>query len=378
LTLGVGRAWPRLRDALTVALPGWLTARVVVLSAIPLSHYIANHLHGHVAKTVHQGLLSWDGQWYERIASGGYGGVPRTAVRFFPLYPFTAKVVSFLFAGAVDIGLLVLANAAALLYGALLVLLVRRELADTEAARRAGWLVALAPSAFVLVFAYSEAIAGCLAVGMFLSLRSRRWWWAALAGFLSGLTRPSGAVLAVPALVEGIRGLRRAGGVPAREVIARLTAVAAPVAGVVTYLVYIGLRFDKPMLPITVQNRPWLRGGFSNPLSSAWRAGRLAFTGHFGGNGIHFPLVALAIVLVVVVCWRWPASYGAYAVATLLVALSAKRLGSVERYLFSAFPLILAGVSLTRSKRVEQGVLVASGACMGAFALLALLGAYVP
>lgn len=368
----------RLRGDLTVALPGWITARIVVLLAIPLSHFIVNHLHGHVAPTVGQGLFSWDGQWYERIANHGYGPLPRTAVRFFPLYPVTAKVLSFLFAGAVKVGLLVLSNGAALVYGALLVRLVRREVGDQDAARRAGWLVALAPAAFVLVFAYSEAVAGCLAVAVFLCLRSRRWWAAALAGYLSGLTRPSGAVLAVPALVEALRGLRRPGAVPTTELAARLAAVVAPVAGVATYLLYVGLRFDKPFLPITVQNRPWLRNGFSDPVSSVWRAGRLAFEGHFGGDGIHFPLIVVAIALVVVVCWRWPASYGAYAVVTLLVALSARRLGSVERYALSAFPLILAGVSLTKSRRVEQGVLVVSGASMGAFALLALLGTYVP
>ena len=54
------------------------------------------------------------------------------------------------------------------------------------------------------------------------------------------------------------------------------------------------------------------------------------------------------------------------------------RLGSVERYCFSTFPFVLGIVSLTRSRRVELGVLVASGACMAGLATLALLGAYVP
>jgi hypothetical protein len=115
-----------------------------------------------------------------------------------------------------------------------------------------------------------------------------------------------------------------------------------------------------------------------NPLVAFWRAGRAAFAGHFGGNGVHFPLLVVAVVLVIVVCVRWPASYGAYAVVTLVVALSARRLGSVERYCFSAFPLVLAIVSLTRSRRVELGALVASGACMAGFATLALVGLYVP
>ena len=122
----------------------------------------------------------------------------------------------------------------------------------------------------------------------------------------------------------------------------------------------------------------WLRGSSVNPVLSFFRAGRDALKGHFGGNGIHFPLLVVAVVLVVVVCRRWPASYGAYAVVTLVVALSASRLGSAERYIFTTFTFVLAIVSLTRSRRIETGALVVSGACMAGFATLALLGAYVP
>jgi hypothetical protein len=327
------------------------------------------------AKTLHEGLLSWDGQWYERIARHGYAAIPRTAVRFFPLYPLLGRVLGWIFGGAVDVALLLLANVPALLFGALLVRLVRREGAGDGAAERAAWFIALVPSGFVLVFAYSEAIAGCLAVGTFLALRSKRWWWAALGGLLSGLTRPSGALLAVPALVEALRGARR---LSAADAAARLAAVAAPPAGVVAYVLWVGARFGHPMLPLDIQQRSWLRGGFLNPATALWRAGRSAFEGHFGGNGIHFPLLIVGLALVVVVCLRWPASYGAYAAVTYLVAVSAHRLGSSERYLFATFPFVLGIVSLTKSRRIEMGVLVASGACMAGFATLALLGAYVP
>ena len=286
-----------------------------------------------------------------------------------------AATLAFVVGGRVDVALLVLANLPALLLGGLLVRLVRREGGDAPAAERAAWFVALVPPAFVLVFGYSEAIAGCLAVATFLALRSKRWWWAAAAGFLSGLTRPSGALLAVPALVEAARGLR---GASPRDVAGRLSAVVAPVAGVGAYLVWVGVRFGTPMLPVQIQQRSWLRGGFVNPVLALFRAGRDAFGGHFGGNGFHFPLMVVAVLLVVVVCLRWPAAYGAYAVVTVLVAFSAERLGSVERYCFLAFPLVLAIVSLTRSRRVELGALVASSVCMAALATLALLGAYVP
>jgi hypothetical protein len=369
---GARRLWA---DAV-VALPGWLTARVVIGAVLLFARFLYNHLHIHVGgKTLHEGLLFWDGQWYERIARHGYGAIPRTAVRFFPLYALLGRALGWVLSGMVDVALLLLANIPALLFAALLVRLVRREGGDAQAAERAAWFVALVPSGFVLVFAYSEAIAGCLAVATFLALRSKRWWWAAAAGFLSGLTRPSGALLALPALIEALRGARR---LAFGEIVARLAAVAAPVLGVGAYLTWVGARFGHPMLPLDIQQRSWLRGGFLNPAVALWRAGQSAFEGHFGGNGIHFPLLVVAIVLVIVVCLRWPASYGAYAAVTLIVALSAHRLGSAERYVFATFPFVLAIVSLTRSKRVELGALVASGACMAGFATLALLGAYVP
>jgi hypothetical protein len=376
VSIGAAARARRLRAEAAVALPGWLTARVVVGGVLLFARFLYNHLHIHVGgKTLHEGLLAWDGQWYERIAHHGYGGIPHTAVRFFPLYPELGRALGWVLGGMYDVALLLLANIPALLFGALLVRLVQREGGDAPAAERAAWFVALVPSGFVLVFAYSEAIAGCLAVATFLALRSKRWWWAAAGGFLSGLTRPSGALLAVPALIEAARGARH---MSIGDALARLTAVAAPVAGVVAYLAWVGIRFGHAMLPLDIQQRSWLRGGFLNPAVALWRAGHSAFEGHFGGNGIHFPLLVVALVLVVVVCRRWPASYGAYAAVTLLVALSAHRLGSAERYVFATFPFVLAIVSLTRSRRVEIGVLVASGACMAGFATLAVLGAYVP
>ena len=372
LGAGARRLWADTK----VALPGWISARVLMLGVLAFAHYLYNHLHIHVGqKTLHQGLMAWDGQWYERIARHGYAPISRSALRFFPLYPLLGRALSFVFGGMIDVALLVLANVPALLFAVLLVRLVRREGGDRWATERAAWLVALVPPAFVLVFAYAEAIAGCFAVAMFLALRSKRWWWAAVAGFFSGLVRPSGVLLAAPAAIEGLRGVRT---LAASEAVARLAAVAAPFAGAGAYLVWVGARFGHPMLPFDIQQRSWLRDGFLNPAVAFWRTADAAFSGHFGGNGIHFPLLVVAVVLVVVVFMRWPLSYGAYAALTLLVALSAHRIGSLERYCFLTFPFVLGIVSLTRSRRVELGVLVASGACMAGFATLALLGAYVP
>jgi hypothetical protein len=84
------------------------------------------------------------------------------------------------------------------------------------------------------------------------------------------------------------------------------------------------------------------------------------------------------VVLLVVCLFRWPASYGAFAAATLVLALSSRNLDSLERYSLSAFPLVLAGASLTASGRVERGVFALSAAGMAGYATLAFLNAYVP
>jgi hypothetical protein len=356
------------------ALPAWVTARVVVLVALATAHYIANRLIVTPSRQVHLGLLSWDGQWYRRIADTGYSHLFPTARRFFPLYPMSARVLTVVVRDP-GVALLLISSVSALVYGALLHRLALRETSDQSLARRSAWLVALVPPGFILAFGYTEAAAGALAVATFLGLRSRRWWTAAAAGFASGLLRPTGTLLALPALIEASRGLRRVTG---REAIGRAVAVVAPVAGTASYLVWVGWRFGNALLPIRVQQRPYLRGGFANPLVAFYRCGRDFFAGHFDGNGMHFPMIVLLVLLVVVGARWWPASYTAFAATTLVLALSGQHLSSIERYGFAAFPVVL---TLARGLDREdwwRAALATSASVMGGLAMLAFLGIYIP
>jgi len=106
---------------------------------------------------VHEGLLGWDAGWYEAIARHGYGALGAGALRFFPLVPLAAKVVSFLPGIGVGAALLLVANASSLVGTALLWVLVRRESGDRLLARRTVWLLCLAPPAFTMVMGYAEA-----------------------------------------------------------------------------------------------------------------------------------------------------------------------------------------------------------------------------
>ncbi len=363
--------WPDVR----AALPAWVAARVVVALSLALAHLVFDNVEPQsslAAERLRRGLVAWDGEWYENIAVEGYTGIRR--LRFFPLFPLLARPLRFV-VGSHAAALVVVANAAALALGALLHRLALRESGDEGLARRAAWLVAFTPAAFVLAWGYSEALAGALAVAFFLSIRSGRWWAACVAGLLTGVTRPLGVLLAVPAAIEASRGLAVASG---RERAARLAAILAPGLGLGAYLAWVGAAFGRPLAPLTIQQREEARGDLSEPFGVLWRAvGQLA-SGDATGNALHVPAALVVIALVVLAFRHWPASYGAYAAVVLAVALSTTRLGSFERYTFGAFPVVLALASVTGNQHAERLVLVAGGAAMVAFATLAHLGAYVP
>ena len=372
------RRWvpPAWSDALAAALPGWVVARVIVGVAFVAAIVAVDELRpGERTEQLDQGLLAWDGAWYRDIARDGYEALPPEALRFFPLVPLLARPLSYLFAGSTTVALVVVGNVAALLAAAVVYRLVLHETSDIRLAMRATWAVALLPPAFVLVLGYAESALMALSAAAFLCLRRRQWWWAALFGLLAGLCRPVGVLLVVPAAIEAARALRAAGW---GERVARAAAVVSPAVGVAVFLAWVGWKFDDALLPFRVQQRDDLRGSFVNPVSRVADAVGGLFGDERLGEGLHVPFIALFVVLLVVVLRRWPAAYGAYAGAMLVVALSAQSLGSFERYSISAFPLALAVASLTAAPHLERSAWSLCGAGLLAFASLAWLGTYVP
>jgi hypothetical protein len=237
-------------------------------------------------------------------------------------------------------------------------------------------MLALAPPSFVLVMGYTESLAILLAIVTFLTLRRRRWGWAALGGYLSGLARPLGVLLSIPAAIEALPQLRQGSG---RQRLNALAPVVAPVAGCLTYLAWVGVRFGDPLLPYSSQQTPEFRGGFANPLVTLVKTGGELVTGQFATKNVpHLPWALVLIALVVLACRRWPLSYVAFALATLAVALSTERLGSLERYGFACFPVVLAATTLVTSERVQRVVLAVSGGLMTMYATLTFLGLYIP
>jgi hypothetical protein len=362
-----------LRD-LRAVLPSWVAARALVAIAFGLAVGVLGHwVPGGRTAQMDQGLLAWDGAFYRDIAEVGYGGLPAEALRFFPLYPLLGRVLAPVVGGNTGLALVLIANAGALVAAVVMYRLARFELGDRALAERAAWLTSLFPAAFVLVWAYAEGVFLPLSLGTFLCARRGRYGWAAGLAFAAALTRPVGILLAAPLAIEALRTWRAAG---VRGRLERVVAVAAPVAGLATYLAWVGRTFGDPMLPFSVQTD--LRGDGTNPLARLVQGlGDVVGVERFG-DGLHIPFALAFVALVVVVCRRLPASYGAYAALGVLVALTANNLNSLERYGLSTFPLLLALATLTASRRVEWLALAVCGSGLVAMASLAWLGVYVP
>jgi hypothetical protein len=358
-----------------VVVPFVLSRGIVLLALVLTRHVLRVGAVRPLPIQARMGLLGWDASWYRAIADVGYGGVAKVGLRFFPLFPMLARVVSWLPGVSVGLAVLLVANVSAFAVGFLMYELALREKGDPALARRAVWIVYLAPTAFVLVMGYAEATFMTAALVSLLALRGRRWWIAAAAGLLAGLTRPVGLLLVVPALVEVYQART---GMKPKDYLRMAAAVVAPAVGTGSYLVWAEHRSGDLLYPLSVQQASASRGGWVDPFRAVWRAAHLAGSGGHLSAGIHV-VTAVALVVLLVVCWRrWPASFTAYAVAAVIVGLSARNLDSLERYSLSTVPLVLAAADLTGTGTRERVVLVVLGAMLVACSVLAFSGVLVP
>ena len=363
-------------DALLVVLPAWVAARVLVGVGWLVARLLAD---GDESHALSRGLLAWDGDWYQSLMLHGYDGMPLEGVRFFPGYIFLGRLADVVLPGGPAVALLVVANVGTLVAMVLLHRLVVVESADEGLARRAVWALALFPPAFVLTWAYAEGPFLALVVGCLILLRRERWWEAALLAAAAALVRPTGALLAVPALCAvarpsvSIRSMARSKVVSATG---RITAVVAGPVAAGGFVWWASAHFDEAFIPLTVQRH--LRGDPVDPLRRLWQGLGELFGPDALGDGLHIVALAALLVVLVVLVRAWPLRYGAFAAACLVVALAADNLNSLERYSLNGVPIVLGVATMAGHRRLGGLVPVASGLALVAMSAAAWSGSYVP
>lgn len=387
------RPW---RGAVAAAVPAWLVGTLLVIGLAELASS-ADERRGVMglspvfANEHLRALFMWDTNWYVALARHGYAGNAHEAIRFFPLLPLTTRAVSALGIPA-PAAILLLCWLAALGFAILVYRLTLLETRSALVARRATWLSQLAPGAFVLTMGYTEALSGLLAAAYLLAVRqygadrraSRLWLWCAVgcvAGFGSGLVRPTGFLIAVVGGLELLMRLIRRDSLRVTDWIARLAMTISPVIGVGSFLWWCNHVNGDYLLPYREQTVGGLRGGVaSNPWTSAWQTFAVPSThGENGGVGMMSLVLVVASVGVLWACIRrLPLSLSAWAALNLVAALTAPFFSSFPRYLSGDIPLVIAAATLPRSRGAWLWTVGASAALCAFFAYRAFTGAYTP
>lgn len=326
------------------------------------------------------GLERFDALWYLAIAEHGYpvppGGAVPQAAAFFPALPALIAVLAPLVGGLLPAATVIgLAAATAGLAG--LHRLTRLTVGGAAGGPRAPRLAVVAaaafPTAFFLVAPYTEGLFLAASVWALVWGRQRRWWPAAAAAVLAGLTRNVGVLLAVPLAVMVWRS-HRAGRLSGRGGAA--AAVAAGPAGLGVLAVFGQLTWGTPVAIASVQSG-WERTP-TWPWESLLDAVRFAVstpgvfaTGYHTLDLIVFLPVAGAVGWLLV---RRHWALGLYAAAHVLVWLAypfpSRPLMSTGRFALAVAPVfVVFGWWLTRHP-VRRLWLPASGALLGIHLLL--------
>jgi hypothetical protein len=332
----------------------------------------------------------WDARWFLHIARDGYNA---TSAAFFPLYPaLLAGLGSSLVLGT----LLSLVGAGV---GAWCISEIARPVLGDEGARDSVLVLALFPTAFVFTALYSDGLFLAFAAASFLAAQRGRPVLAGVAGGLAVGTRLLGLAL-LPALVVLLwpKRLRDAW---------RLAPLLLLPAAVGLYALYLDHHLGDPSAFSSAQASPgWDRTVPTlGPLSGLWMAiqagghGGLEILRHLprsetvGGaysavdriafwNAVHLVLLVPVVWLTWLAWKRLGTAFGVYALATLVIVLTAPSKGfplvSLPRYLLGDFPVLIALAALFAGRpNLRAGVLIGLGALSAAAGIAFSRGVWI-
>jgi hypothetical protein len=142
----------------------------------------------------------WDALNYQKLAQFGYSatGERQPLLVFYPLYPWTVRLVAFVTRDYL-VSAFIVSTLASLVTAVLLLRLVELDYSK-ELAQRAVWFLFIFPTSYFLHIGYTESLFLMLVLSCVFAARKQRWLLAGLFGALACLTRANGVVL-VPVLM---------------------------------------------------------------------------------------------------------------------------------------------------------------------------------
>ncbi len=296
----------------------------------------------------HQSILQevdrWDSRWFLRAATLGWprhlsyehGHVAGSTIAFFPLFPLSIRWLSDL-TGLTPLAAGITVTTVTGLTAMIGVWALVRHYADQGSADRATLLVAVFPGSFVLSMVYSEGWAlTFLAFGL-LALLQKRWVLAGILGLLASFTTPVALAFEVSCLWCAYRALSTE-----RDWRALAAPILAPL-GFVYYQVWI-----------------WQHTGNLNAWRLTERGGwksypSLVYAFHTVAVFVRDPIatnktddllfvctVLVVVAAVVAVRSSMPTPLVLYALSSAALGMISAPIGLRPRFIFLAFPLIIA------------------------------------
>ena len=303
----------------------------------------------------------FDTLWYVRIAAQGYAPDDPSTV-YFPLYPLLIRLLGTALAGNYLVAALVISNLCYI--GVLYCLYKLTELRlGKESARRCSLYLAIFPTAFFFLAAYTESLFLLLTLAAFLCAHEKRWWLAGLMGFLASLARLQGVVLLAPLLYIYLRdrGFRLSG------LGADLLGPIIIPGGAILFMVYQHLILGSGPLLSTYQTQlyaqfvwPWdnILAAFEKILSPE---------GTFI-NVLNLSLLGVFLAMTVLSFRKLPLEYGIYMAVTVFVLLlrrtTLQPLVSMSRYVLVLFPAFMMWGRWGRNPRVQRLIIYPSVALL--------------
>lgn len=345
-----------------------------------------------------EGWVRFDAGWYRSIAEDGYyfrGEEEQSSVAFFPVYALVMRAFHSLFGGDTAAwGIFI-----TLLSGLTVAVLFYRWCVARIGELNARFALAallLWPYGWYLFGAvYADALFIALVIGAFSLLERDRIVLATVLGAIATATRPVGLAVVVGLVArelerQGVFSLPRLDRpslirFDRTKLRARSAIPLLSIAGLVSYVVYLGAKFGEPFAFVIAERAPgWdLEAG-----PRTW------FKVEFFDRVIHFPNMgkwytaglvvqaALAIGLLSLtlrVGRKFGWGYAVYVVVVLAIPLvGSKDFQGIGRYCLAAFPAFaVLGQCLAARRRLAIGVLVVSALGLGLLCSGFARGAYV-